>query len=142
MPAVTVAVGFLCFTTGCKAPTKPSSPPQLTPYTAPDQSASVGVPPGWQVTSGQQTAITMTGPGNVMVSLGFTVVAKNAAFQLGQRGSNGVDLTMPYSAPLAQKLAMILEQGAALSGQSLSEFQVASSTPLSCRQHWVSAVDS
>src|SRR5580704_12859378 len=44
----------------------------LQPYTAPDQSASAGVPAGWQVTSGNQTVIKMTGPQGVSLSLGVT----------------------------------------------------------------------
>lgn len=111
-------------TAGCQAKPAPSATtpaatpaPQLKPYTAPDQSASVGVPAGWQVTNGQQTVITMTGPQGEILSLGNTFIAKNAAFQLGQRGSNGIDLTMPYSAPLQQKLIMILQQNAAIAGK-------------------------
>jgi hypothetical protein len=139
--AAVAAAGFLSLTAGCQSPktaaptsstATPTSPsaPALTPYTASDQSASAGVPPGWQVTKGQQTVIGMTGPGGVNVTLGATFIANNAAFQLGQKGSNGADLSMPYASTLAQKLAMILEQGSAISGQSISQFAVASATPI------------
>jgi hypothetical protein len=125
---------FTSITAGCQAttPAATSASPaiQLKPYTASDQSASAGVPSGWQVTKGEQTVIQMTGPQGETVSLGDTMVARNAAFQPGQRAANGVDLSMPYAAPLPQKLAMILQQGAALSGKPLSQLTLASATPL------------
>jgi hypothetical protein len=121
-------------TAGCQATspatTTTSSAIQLKPYTAPDQSASAGVPSGWQVTQGQQTFIAMTGPQGETVSLGNTVVAKNAAFQPGQRPANGIDISMPYAATLPQKLAMILQQGATSSGKPFSQFTLTSATPL------------
>jgi len=130
--AATVSAAFLSLTAGCQSRTAPApaSPTALTPYTAPDQSASAGIPSGWQVVRGQQTAIAMTGPGGVSLTLGATFIAKNAPFQLGQKGSNGIDLTMPYSATLAQKFGMIVEQGAAIGGTPISQFAVASTTPL------------
>jgi hypothetical protein len=102
----------------------------LTPYTAPDQTASAGVPAGWKVTKGGQTVIQMAGPKGEIVSLGTTIVARNAAFQPGQRAANGVDLSMPYSAPLAQKLAMVMQQSAAVSGRAVTQYALTSSTPL------------
>jgi hypothetical protein len=124
-------------TAGCQAKpaasaTTPAAAPapQLKPYTAPDQSASVGVPSGWQVTNGQQTVITMTGPQGETLSLGNTVIAKNAPFQLGQRASNGVDITMPYTAPLQQKLIMILQQNAAIAGKPTPQVTFTSATPI------------
>ncbi len=117
--------------TACKANQAPATPAiALTPYTASDQSASAGVPSGWQVTQAANTFIQMTGPQGETVSLGNTIVAKNAAFQPGQRGASGIDLSMPYTAPLAQKLTMLYQQGAALSGKPLNQFTVTSSTPL------------
>jgi hypothetical protein len=122
---------------GCQA--KPAAPatipaavpaPQLKPYTAPDQSASAGVPSGWQVTKGQETVITMTGPQGEILSLGNTFIAKNAAFQLGQRGSNGVDLTMPYTATLQQKLAMIIQQNAAIAGKPIPQLTITSAASI------------
>jgi hypothetical protein len=125
-------------TAGCQAKpaasaTTPAATPapQLKPYTTPDQSASAGVPSGWQVTKGQQTVITMTGPQGEILSLGNTFIAKNAPFQLGQRGSNGVDLTMPYTAPLQQKLIMILQQNAAIAGKPSPQVTFTSATPIS-----------
>jgi hypothetical protein len=102
---------------------------QLQPYTAPDQSASAGVPSGWKVTNGQQTVITMTGTQGETLSLGNTLAAQNGAFQAGKRG-NGIDLFMPYTATLAQKLTMIVQQNAAVAGKPAPQLSIASSTPI------------
>jgi hypothetical protein len=122
---------------GCHAAQQPaagtsSAAPdaQLQPYTATDQSASAGVPSGWKVTNGQQTVITMTGPQGETVTLGNTIVAQNAAFQAGQRPSNGIDLSMPYAATLAQKLTMIIQQNAAVAGKPDPQLTINSATPV------------
>jgi hypothetical protein len=122
-------------TAGCQsakpaAPTASAPTPQLQTYTASDQSVSAGVPAGWKVTQAGNTVIQMAGPQGISVSLGNTYIAKNGAFQAGQRYPNGVDLEMPYPASLAQKLAMIVEQGAALSGKPISQMALNSSTPI------------
>jgi len=133
-----VLLGTSCaafvWTAGCQtpkaAPAASASAPALKAYTASDQSASAGVPAGWQVTKGTQTVIQMTGPQGVSLSLGTTVVAQNAAFQLGQKAANGIDLAMPYSATLPQKFTMILQQSAASAGTAASQISVDSFTPL------------
>jgi len=131
--AVTSVAAF-ALAAGCHAqqPAPPAAasaiPLQL--YTAPDQSASAGVPSGWQVTKGGETVITMTGPQGETVTLGNTVTAQNAAFQPGQRGSNGIDLSMPYSATLPQKLTMIIQQNAAISGKPAPPLTINSATPI------------
>lgn len=102
----------------------------LTPYTAPDQSASAGVPPGWQAVNGAETVIQMTGPKGEVIFLGKTMIARNGAFQLGQRPSGGVDLSMPYAANLGQKLTMILEQASAVGGKADPQVSITSATPL------------
>ena len=113
-------------------PAAPAATPAvaLQPYTASDRSASAGVPSGWKVTSGAQTVIQMSSPQGVAVSLGSTVIARNAAFQLGQKPANGIDLSMPSTATLAQKLTMILQQGAASSGKPAPQVTIDSTTPL------------
>ncbi len=103
---------------------------QLQPYTAPDQSASAGVPSGWQVTKGAETVIQMTGPQGETVFLGNTIVANNGAFQAGQHGANGIDFSMPYTATLAQKLTMIFQQNAAVSGKPAPQVTFNSATPI------------
>ena len=131
------SVLFLSPTAGCQA-TKPPAPAAspaapatpLQPYTASDQSASAGVPSGWQVTKGASTVIQMSGPQGAAVSLGSTVVAQNGAFQVGQTGSNGVDMSMPYTATLAQKLTMMLEHTAAAAGKPAPQLTIDSATPL------------
>ena len=40
----------------------------------------------------------MTGTKGDTIFLGDTIVARNAAFVLGQRSGNGIDISMPYSA--------------------------------------------
>lgn len=136
--AVAASVLVISLATGCRA-TQPAAQPspaaaaasiQLQPYTASDQSASAGVPSGWKVTSGQQTVIQMTGPDGETLSLGNTFVAQNAAFKAGQRMANGADLSMPYSATLAQKLAMIIEANAAAAGKPTPQLTINSSTPI------------
>jgi hypothetical protein len=135
MAAIGAPIVLFCVTAGCQS-AKPASnaaaapTPQLQTYTASDQSASAGVPAGWKVTQAANTVIRMSGPQGVSVSLGNTYIARNAAFQAGQRGTNGVDLSMPYQASLAQKLAMIVEDGAALSGKPISQMALNSSTPI------------
>jgi hypothetical protein len=100
----------------------------LRPYTAPDQTASAGIPAGWKVTGAGQTVIRIAGPNGEAVVLGSTVIAHNAAFQLGQRPANGIDISMPNSASLDQKLVMILMQGAAVSRKPISQVTVKSAT--------------
>jgi hypothetical protein len=131
------ALGFLA----CKGATQTAkatattgsganSQAQLQPYTAPDQSAQAGVPAGWKVTSGAQSVIVMAGPSGEQITLGRTFVARNAAFQAGQKGAGGADLSMPYSANLEQKFVMIWEQGAALMGQKADQVTFNSASPI------------
>ncbi len=127
--AISLAAGCQA-TKPAPAASTPSPSIQLQPYTASDQSASAGVPSGWQVTSGQQTVIAMTGPGGVTLTLGNTFVAQNGPFQLGKKGANGADLAMPYTDSLAQKLTMILQQGAALAGKPTPPLTINSTTPI------------
>jgi hypothetical protein len=129
-----VFLSLLSITAGGQSPqpAPPAAAPtvQLQPYTASDQSASAGVPSGWKVTSGAQTIIQMSSSQGVAVSLGNTVIARNAAFQLNQKPANGIDLSMPSTATLAQKLTMILQQSAASSGKPAPQVTIDSTTPL------------
>jgi hypothetical protein len=137
LPFLVAAAASLMFTpitAGCQAATPlatAASPAiQLRPYTTPDQSASASVPSGWQVTSGQRTAIVIAGPQGEIVNLGGELVARNAPYQPGQRAANGIDLSMPFAATLPQKLAIVLQHGAEMSGKSFSQFTITSATPL------------
>jgi hypothetical protein len=124
LAATTVSVVAISLAAGCQA-NKPASTAavpaiQLQPYTAPDKSASAGVPAGWQVTKGQQTVIQMTGPQGETLILGNTFVARDAPFQ--------PDLSMPYTAALPQKLTMIIQQNAAVSGKPAPQINITSAT--------------
>jgi hypothetical protein len=133
LTATAVSVFAISFAGGCQAPqpaTIAVSAIQLQPYTASDQSASAGVPSGWQVVKGQETVIEMTGPQGETVTLGNTFVAQNGAFKPGQRGSNGIDISMPYAATLPQKLTMIIQQNAAVSGKPAPQMEITSATPI------------
>jgi hypothetical protein len=130
--AVPLACTLLCATVShAGAQASPgASASALTLYTAPDQSASVGVPSGWKVDKGDQTVIVMTGPGNERVLLGTTVIARNAPFQLNETASGGADISMPYQMGLGQKLTMLLARTAAVTGQQAPQISIVSVTPL------------
>ena len=107
----------------------------LQPFTAQDQSASAGIPAGWQVTTAAQTDIVISGPNGETVFLGRTIVTRNGPFQLGQRLGGGLDFNMPYSANLAQKFLMILQQNAAAQGHGQqAPANIISATPVQVPQ--------
>jgi hypothetical protein len=103
---------------------------QLTPYTAPDKSVSVGVPPGWKVTKSENGVVQMSGPQGESISLGNGVFVHNGPFQAGQQSSGLVSLSMPYSATLNQKYVMIWQQAAATSGKPTPQVKFISATPI------------
>jgi hypothetical protein len=103
---------------------------KLTPYTAPDKSASVGVPPGWKVTKGANVVIQMSGPQGESISLGNGVFVRNGQFQAGQQGSGLISMSMPYQSTLNQKYVMLWQQAAAVSGQSQPQVTFISATPI------------
>lgn len=133
VPASLVAMGSLILAASWFSTAVPqTSPaaPQLQPYTAPDNSASAGVPPGWKVATGKDTFIQMTGPKGETIFLGDTIVAHDGSFRLGQRGTAGIDFSMPHSATLTQKLTMIVDQSAVLGGKPNPHFTVTSASPI------------
>lgn len=107
-----------------------AAPVQLQSYTAPDQSATVGVPPGWKVTGAVGGAVAMAGTQGESITVGNLFVAHDGAFQLGQKGPNGAFLTMPSSAKLTDKLVMILQQIAAVAGQPVPQVKFIYVAPL------------
>ncbi len=111
-------------------PTAAATAEKLTPYTTTDQSASVGVPPGWKVTKGEHAVIQMSGPQGEAISLGNGVFVRNGAFQAGQQGSGLVSMSMPYQASLNQKYVMLWQQAAAVSGQPAPQVNFISATPI------------
>jgi len=103
---------------------------QLTPFTAPDQSATVGVPPGWKVTKGLNGVIQMSGPQGESISLGNGMFVRNGPFQAGQQANGLISMSMPYEATLNQKYVMLWQQGAAMSGQPQPQVNFISATPI------------
>lgn len=127
---ISLAVHVAAACSKAQTTSAPAGSVQLQPYTAPDQSASAGVPSGWTVTTGSKTFIQMAGPQGETIFLGKTFIARNAPFQPGQKLAGGIDLAMPYSSNLVQKLTMIMQQGAAIGGQPAPQISFTSTVPL------------
>ena len=134
LPVISILIVAPAFVSA-RAQTTPSTAPaaapaQLQTYTAPDQSASAGVPAGWKVASASGTNIVMSGPEGEVVDLGEGIVAHNGPFQLGQTGPDGSNMSMPYSAKLSNKLTMVLQQRAALNGNPIPQIKFLYAAPL------------
>src|SRR5208282_3253783 len=130
VPVILILFGItVAATARAQAPAPAAAPVQLQLYTAPDKSASAGVPSGWQVTNAGSGAIAMAGPQGEAVSV-KVIVAHDGQFQLGQKGPSGVDLTMPSSAKLSDKLVMVLEQQAALNGIPVPQLKYLYAAPI------------
>lgn len=112
------------------APPSASSPIQLQPYAAPDNSASAGVPAGWQVIEGTGTVISMKGPQGEYIALGDGAVAHDGPFQPGQKGPAGSQISMPSTAKLTDKLVMLLQQRAAINGNPVPQIKFLYAAPL------------
>jgi hypothetical protein len=125
VPVISIVIGVpavVCAQAQGTPSTTPAAPPvQLQPYTASDQSASAGVPAGWKVVGAAQTNIILSGPEGEAIDLGEGIIAHDGPFQLGQKGPDGSDMTMPYSAKLTDKLTMVLQQRAALNGNPVPQ---------------------
>ena len=125
-----LAAGFIAGASPANAQQSASAPPtSLQAYTAPDQSASVGVPAGWKVTKAANGVIQMSGPNDESISLGNGLFVKNGPFQLGQKANGMISMTMPNQATLAQKYAMVWQQAAA-GGDPTERVSVTSATPV------------
>lgn len=134
MPATSILVGVPAFVSAL-AQTAPSAAPaaapiQLQTYTASDQSASAGVPAGWKVASATGTNIELSGPQGEVIALGEGYIAHNGPFQVGQKGPNGSNMTMPYSAKPTDKLTMVFQQRAALNGNPPPQIKFLYAAPL------------
>jgi hypothetical protein len=130
VPVILILFGITVVVTAPAQATPPASAPvQLQPYTAPDKSASAGVPSGWQITNAGSGAIAMAGPQGEAVNV-KVIVAHDGQFQLGQKGPNGADLTMPSSAKLSDKLVMVLQQQAAINGMPVPELKYLYAAPI------------
>ena len=108
----------------------PIPPTPLQTYTASDQSASVGVPAGWNVTKAEYGIIQMSGPKGESISLGNTLFIQNGPFQPGQKANGLISMTIPNQATLAQKYAIVWQQAAAAAGDPTERVSVTSATPV------------
>jgi len=115
---------------GTAQPKPAASAVQLTPYTAPDNSATVGVPAGWKVTKGLNAVIQMSGPQGESISLGNGLFVRNGPFQLGHKLTGTVSLSMPFQATLSQKYSMIWQEAAVEAGQGQPQINIISATPI------------
>src|SRR5271167_1935860 len=114
-----------------KPSTAPTAPPiQLQPYTAPDQSASAGVPPGWKVISAASGSINMSGPQGETINFGDIFLAHEGTFQLGQKGPGAAMMSMPSSAKLTDKLVMFLQQELSLAGKPVAQIKFMYAAPV------------
>jgi hypothetical protein len=108
----------------------PAPAVSLQPYTAPDKSATAGVPAGWKVTKGEWGVIQMSGPQGEAISLGNGLFVMNGPFKLGQMANGPIQMTMPYQATLAQKYAMVWQQASAQAGDPTTQVNIVSATPI------------
>ena len=138
VPVISIIIGVPAYVSApaqANPSTAPAAPPaaapvQLQTYTAPDQSASAGVPAGWKVASATGTNIELSGPQGEFIGLGEGFIAHDGPFQLGQTGPDGSNMTMPYSAKLTDKLTMVLQQRAALNGNPAPQVKFLYGAPL------------
>jgi hypothetical protein len=121
-----LAAGFIAGTSPAPAQqSTPAAPTSLQTYSAPDGSATVGVPAGWKVTKAAYAVIQMSGPNGEAISLGNTILVRSGAYQPGQTTT-----TIPNQATLTQKLEAVFQQAAAASGFPGARVTVSSATPL------------
>ena len=119
-----LAAGFVAGTSLATAQQSTPATPLQT-YTAPDQSASVGVPAGWNVTKAEYALIQMSGPKGESISLGNTMLIHNGQYRAGQN-----PLSIPNQATLAQKYEAVWQEAAAAAGDSTERVSVSSATPV------------
>jgi hypothetical protein len=126
-----LAAGFIAGTSLATAQqSTPAAPTSLQTYSAPDGSATVGVPAGWNVTKAAYAVIQMSGPNGEAISLGNTLFIRNGPYQPGQQASGLISMTIPNQATLAQKVEIVWQQAAAASGDPSARVTVTSATPV------------
>jgi hypothetical protein len=103
---------------------------QLTTYTAPDQSASAGVPAGWKVTKGAFGVIQMSGPNGEAISMGNGIFVKDGPYRPGQKANGLIEMSMPNQATVAQKYAMLWQHAAEAVGGPNPNVVVVSAKPI------------
>jgi hypothetical protein len=136
VPAISILLAVpACATAGAQAkPSAPAAPaaPQvpLQPYTAQDQSVSVGVPSGWKVLNSAGGSVNMAGPQGETINFGDVFVAHDGPFQLGQRGPGAAVMSMPSSAKLSDKLVMFIQQQWSLAGKPVGQVKFIYAAPV------------
>jgi hypothetical protein len=131
LKSTALAAGFIAVASLATAqPAAPAPPIPLQTYTAPDQSATVGIPAGWKVTKAEYAVIQMSGPNGEAISLGNGIFVRNGPYQPGQKANGLISMTMPNQATLAQKYAMVWQQAAAAAGDPTERVNVTSATPI------------
>ena len=108
----------------------PAPSSSLQTYTAPDHSATVGVPAGWKVTKGENAVIQMAGPQGETIFLGNGVFVKNGPYSPGQKPMGPISLSIPNQATLAQKYEVIWKEASAQAGDPSQTFNLISTTPI------------
>jgi hypothetical protein len=132
------ATAALCFTVAATtiaaaqqpAGAAPAPSVSLQPYTAQDQSVTVGVPAGWKVTKGQYGVVQMSGPQGETISLGNGLFVRNAPYQPGQKPMGPISLSIPYQTPLTQKFGIVWKEAAAAAGDPTERGTLISATPI------------
>ncbi len=121
-----LAAGMIAGTSlaAAQQPTPAPSTPLQT-YTAPDQSATVGVPAGWRVTKAVYGEIQMSGPNGEAISLGNTLLIRNGPYRAGQN-----PMMIPNQATLTQKVEAVWQDAAAASGFPGARVSVSSAKPV------------
>jgi hypothetical protein len=133
-----LAAGFIASSSLATAQQAPPAPQQaahapsipLQTYTAPDSSATVGVPAGWKVTKAAYGVIQMSGPNGEAISLGNVLFVRNGTYQPGQHSSGLIAMTLPYQATITQKAEAVWQMGAAASGDPSAGVKLISATPI------------
>ena len=121
-----LAAGFIAGTSLATAQqSTPVPATALQTYTASDQSASVGVPAGWNVTKAAYGLIQMSGPKGESISLGNTLLIRNGPYRPGQN-----PMTIPNQATLTQKVEAVWQEAAAASGFPGASVSVSSAKPV------------
>ena len=105
-----IAVQAPAQTTAPSTPSNSAEPANsFTTYTATDDSASASLPAGWTVTRNGETVIVMTSPSGETINLGTTFIVKDAPYRPDQVPANGIDLSVPNTVSLAEKLTDIIQ---------------------------------
>ena len=130
------ALAACCFSlagasrTAAQQAAAPAPAVSLQPYTAPDKSATAGVPAGWKVTKGAFGVIQMSGPQGEAISLGNGLFVMNGPFKLGQMANGPIQMTMLLPGPARAKVRHGLAAGLRPGRRPDRTGSVVSATPI------------